>query len=200
METKDVLTTASQVVGFLFVAFSGFLTNIAPPESDADFAIGLSSFLALIVLLAAKALSTSVAREKYLKAWFAVAFLCFIVAAVGGVWYRNNLETLTFPFPPGNARAEYVKGSEMTPLARDYQARTGRTDAEVLAAFEGLANREKVWTAESIRRSRQLLTVTYVVFVVSLAGAIFALTEGTLSKATPRPRKRRRQVVSAERP
>ena len=187
MDTKELLVAAVEVVAFLFVAFSGFLTNIAPPEADANFAIGISSFFALIVLLFAKALSKKLPKKKYLMAWYIAAVICFVAAVVSGFAYKSYTDQLTFAYPPGSTKAEYVKGTEMTRLAREYKERTGRTDAEVVAAFEGLANRDKVWLPESIRRSRQILVANYVVLVLTLASTIFALTEGIVPK---KPQKR----------
>jgi hypothetical protein len=182
MDTKEILATAVEVISFLFVAFSGFLTKIAPPEADATFAIGISSFFALIVLLFAKALSKKLPRQKYIFAWCIAALACFVAAVSSGFAYKGYTDRLTFAFPPGSIKAEYIKGTEMTPLARSYQSRTGKTDAEVVAAFEGPANRDKVWFPQSIQRSRQILTANYVVLVLTMAGAIFALTEGVLPK------------------
>jgi hypothetical protein len=182
METKQLLVTAAEVVAFLFVAFSGFLTNIAPPEADANFAIGISSFIALMILLFAKALSTRLPKRKFMVAWGGAALIFFVGTIVTGFVYKSHSDQLTFAYPPGNTKAEYVKGTEMTPRAKEYKERTGRTDAEVVAAFEGLANRDKVWEPESIRRSRQTLVLTYVVLVLTMASAIFSLTEGLLPK------------------
>jgi hypothetical protein len=50
----------------LFVAFGGFLTGVVPPkDADAKFAVGVSSFVALIVLFLCSALSNkrSAARQ-----------------------------------------------------------------------------------------------------------------------------------------
>lgn len=186
MDTKNIIITAAEVVAFLFVAFSGFLTNIAPPEADANFAIGISSSFALIILLFAMALSRNLPKKKYLLAWLIAAMACFIVAAIFAFKYKNDTEKLTFLFPPESKEEKYVKGTEMTPLARAHKDKTGKNDSEVVAALGGLPSKEKVWTPESIARSKQVLVIDYVVLIVSIAGAIFALTEGIIRKPTQR--------------
>ena len=51
MQTRRILGKAAQVITFLFAMFGGFLKNVAPPQGEGKFALGLASTLALVLLL-----------------------------------------------------------------------------------------------------------------------------------------------------
>lgn len=183
MDTREVLTKAVEVIGFLFVAFGGFLANFAPPEGDdAAYAVGITSFLGLIILLFASALAKNLPSRKYKKIWLIAAGVFFVAAVVSSILYKQNLTQLTFAYPPDAVKAEYIKGTELTPEAKDYQDKTKKSDSSLVAAFGGPTKREQVWVGESIKHARLVLTINYSILVLSLASAIFSLTEGILKK------------------
>lgn len=175
---KTVLVKGIEVVGVLFAAFGGFLVGIAPPQAaDARFAVGISSFFALIILL----LISSLARKKYRKAWITVAICCLILAIVASYYYKVSYNELTFEFPPGNPKVEYVAGTELTPLAqKERRDDPGISNAKLLAGFGGPRFIFKVWPEASLNAARKKLIFAYVILVTALASSIFSLTEGTL--------------------
>jgi hypothetical protein len=180
------LEWAVKIVTFLFGMFGGFLTFIAPPEeANSRFAVGLSSCLVLVVLLLISALITKPRTSTSTKKWLAVAVFFFIVAVASSLTYWWNLNRLTFAYPPESTKAEYVGGTNMTPEAQKYHDdNPGKTISEIVADNGGLQSRELVWSPESIRRAKIILLINYVVFVMSLAAAIFSLSEGLLSPNT----------------
>ena len=181
---QKLLVKGIEIIGVLFAAFGGFLAGIAPPQAaDARFAVGLSSFLALIILFIIAALS----GKKYLRAWI-IAGACLLVLAVGAAYYyKTAYDSLTFEYPPGNKEVEHIAGTELTRAAKTYkQQHEGISNSELLAQYGGLQNKGKVWTEDSINSARTKLISSYVVLVLALASAIFALTEGALG-STPRP-------------
>jgi hypothetical protein len=194
---RDVLIKGIEIVGVLFAAFGGFLAGIAPPEeADARFAVGISSFLALIILFIVAALS----KKKYRGAWILTAACLFVIAVGAAYYYKTTYDDLTFEYPPGS----HVAGTELTPEAREYKQRhEGLSNAQLLARFGGLPNKGKVWPEASVNSVRAKLIISYVVLVLAIASAVFALTEGVLrstsitrggqaghSKAGGEPRKR----------
>jgi hypothetical protein len=184
MKTKPILAWAIETVTFIFAMFGGFLTAIAPPgEADARFAVGISSFLMLIVLLFISAFTQGRLKKKHRKIWLAVAVIGFIVGAASAFSYKWNLDRLTFGYPPESPETTYVAGTELTEEASNYLARhSGLPTSQLVAKFEGPENREVVWTAASIRKSKMILTINYVSLVLSLAATIFCLTEGLIVK------------------
>ena len=182
MNTKDILSKGIEVVSFLLAAFSGFLKNIAPPEeANATFAVGLSSVLTLVVFLLASALSKSRFRKKYKKIWLSASAAFFLVAIIAAFVYKGNTDELTFAYPPGNTKAEFIGGTVFTPEGQAYRAsHPQETISELVADYGGIAQRELIWTRDSIHWASMKLTINYVLLIVSLAGTIFGLTEGIL--------------------
>lgn len=177
--SKDLLTKGIEIVGILFAAFGGFLAGIAPPQAaDAKFAVGLSSTLALIILFTV----ASLAKNNYRRAWIITASILSIIAIVSAIYYWSISVSLTFEYPPGNTEVEHIAGTELTQDAKDYKLQhQGISNAQLLAKFGGLQNKGKVWTEDSVRGARTKLIATYVVLVLAIASAVFALTEGALT-------------------
>jgi hypothetical protein len=187
IESKTILTSAVQVITLLFAAFSGYLKWIAPPEeADAKFAVGIASFLALLLLLFAKSLGGNLSKGRHKRLWLTIASVCFFVSIASALSYKYNSEKLTFAYPPESAIAQYVGGSELTPEASAYRKQTNKTPSEIVAAYGGLAQREKVWESRSIRAAKLLLISNYLALTLSLACSIFCLTEGLLGFGTRR--------------
>lgn len=183
---QNILIRSIEVVGVLFAAFGGFLVGIAPPvAADARFAVGISSFFALIILL----LVSSLAKEKYERAWIIAAICALLVAGVSAYYYRSIYYELTFEYPPGNTEVLLVAGTELTLEAQNLKRDDPTlSNAELLAGLGGELNR--VWPEASLNAARKKLIFTYVILVIALASAIFSLTEGTLASASNGKRKR----------
>jgi len=181
---RNLLVKGIELVGVLFAAFGGFLVGVAPPQAaDAKFAVGISSFLCLIILFTIASLSKMGPR----KAWVITAVCLFVIAVVGAYYYKVTRDSLTFEYPPGNANAEYVAGTELTPLAQAQKGlHPGISNSQLLAGFGGLQNRGKVWPDSSVNRARTKLVASYMVLVIALASSIFALSEGALVKVPSR--------------
>jgi hypothetical protein len=179
---KSLLTKGIEVIGALFAAFGGFLVGVAPPQAaDARFAVGISSFLALIILFLIAALT----KKKYRRVWIIAAACLFVVAAAGAYYYKTTYDALTFEYPPGSTRADHIAGTELTQSASEYkQQHEGISNAQLLAKFGGLENKGEVWPETSVNSARTKLIASYVLVVLAIAGSIFALTEGALGSAS----------------
>ena len=175
---QNILTKGIELVAVLFVAFGGFLAGIAPPQAaDAKFAVGISSFLALIILFIVAALS----KKKYRRVWIVAATCLFVISLVAAYYYKETYDALTFEYPPGSTKVEHIAGTELTPSAKEYkQQHEGISNAQLLAKFGGLQNKGKVWSEASGNSARRELIGGYVTLVLAIAAAIFALTEGAL--------------------
>ncbi len=187
MQARDIIAKAIGVVTFLFAAFSGFLRHIAPPEeAGPHFAVGFSSVMTLCVLLLISALP----RKKQTKASFwniflIVAGVLFMAAVVSGLVYKSNLERLTFPYPADSPAARHVRGTVYTPAAQaELDQHSLKTIPALVADFGGISALELVWTRDSINEAKMVLTINYVIVVLTIASGIFCLTEGLLVKQT----------------
>jgi nicotinamide riboside transporter PnuC len=181
---NSLLVKGIEIVGVLFAAFGGFLVGMAPPQAaDAKFAVGLSSFLALIILFIISAL----AKRKYRRAWLIIAGVLAFVILFAGYYYKTNYDALTFEYPPGSTQVEHIAGTELTQEAREYkESHPGISNAQLLAKFGGLENKGEVWMEESVSKGRTKLIGIYVFLVLAIASAIFALTEGVLVQPAAR--------------
>jgi ABC-type transport system involved in multi-copper enzyme maturation permease subunit len=182
----SILEWGVKIVTFLFAMFGGFLTVIAPPEeANSRFAVGLSSFLALVVLLLISALIKKPRTLKSRKKWLTVAVTFFAMAVITALVYWWNLNSLTFPYPPESKKAEYVAGTKLTPDAQKYKDENpGKTISSIVADYGGMENRELVWSPGAIRNASMILLINYIALVLSLAATIFCLTEGLLSSTS----------------
>jgi hypothetical protein len=118
------------------------------------------------------------------KKWLVTAVSFSVLALATSLWYWWNLNRLTFAFPPESTKAQYVAGVRLSPDAQQYlQENPGKTISEIVADYGGLESRELVWSLDSLRKARMILLINYVAFVMTLAAAIFCLSEGLLSPA-----------------
>lgn len=183
MATKSTLSKSIQVVTFLFAAFGGFLLKIAPPEgTESRYAVGISSFAALFVLFFISAVTKKQVHVRYRNFWLTTSALFFLIALIASLFYLSNFDKMTFVYPPGAQQAKHIAGTELTPDAARYlKENPFKTPSELVAAYGGLAYVDRVWTRESIRKSKIVLTINYISIVLGISTMIFSLTEGILA-------------------
>ena len=184
MNTQRVLSRAVQVTAFLFAAFGGFLKDFAPPDpSTTRFTLGIGSFFALFVLLWIAGYQRFRSRRSHRNLWLLVSAISIAIAGGIGYLYEWHLTSVTFIYPPqasGKTQQLYVGGDILTADAKEYIAQTGRGVPETVAAFGGVEFLDRVWSANSIRRSRLCLAIEYTILLLALSTSIFSLTEGIL--------------------
>ena len=186
MKQRQVLIRAVEAVTFLFTAFSGFLKGIAPPEAETTVsAVGAASVLAVCIFLWFSGRSIKGAKAE--RALRRTGGVLSIVAAAAALLYFYNLDRLTFDYPPQTREVKYIAGTEYSRDAAKWIADNNFSPADLpdlVAKFGGPQYKELVWTKESIQRARAILITSYLLFVLSIAGAVFALMEGQI--AAPR--------------
>lgn len=189
---KKLLTTFVQIVVFLFAAFGGFLENIAPPsQTNPKFAVGLSSFLALIILLIVSALAKHSPAAKSRKKWVWAGVILFVTAGFAGLLYPWTLGKLTYVYPPAPDQpvAWRVSGLGYTQTARDFMRNNPGNWTP--GKLELQLPYEDIWTDASVEKAKMLLLVNYVSLVLSIAAAIFCLLEANLKVGARSPGPRR---------
>jgi len=183
MNTKAILTKGIGTVTFLFAAFGNFILDIAPPgESNSRLVVGIASMLVLFVLLFISAIKKNQPPKQSPKLWYYASVFFFVLAIMSSITYQSNLSNLTFPYPPQSQKAEYIKGTVLTGIAEQYSKEHPlKTTAEIVAAFGGISCIERVWTRESIEKAKRILSINYVILILSVATMLFCLTEGILA-------------------
>jgi hypothetical protein len=183
---KNLLATFIEVVVFLFAAFSGFLSNIAPPVyPNISYAVGISSFFVLIILLIISAVAQKKSPSTYRRSWIRAGVVAFIVALPAGLIYPWTLGklTYTYPPPPDKAMAWRVNGWELTAQAQQFIRENPGNYSP--AQLELNLEYEDIWTENSVSKAKMILILNYTLLVISLATAIFCLLEANL-KNKPR--------------
>lgn len=199
MKGKEVLGRVVEVVTFLFAMFGGFLEKVAPPEeANADIAVGLGSFMALIILLVISVRARGHFSVRRRRLWTVTAGSLAVVALVAGLFYQRHLGSLTFFYPPEAAEAEQlVRGTRFTQSAQKL-ADQGMDPGRILAIY-GPENFNLVWPPEAVEDAKTILTINYLLLVLSLAGTVFGLIEvylvGEAAKPSPRRESSERQVA-----
>ena len=198
MTTKRIVGKAMEVVTFLLAGFSGFLTEIAPPEETGTrFAVGVASFTTVLVFLFVLTLAKGKLREAHKKYWYIAAAVLSICFAVSSFIYQETRNAYTFVWPPNSeSKKLYVAGDRLTPQAQLAQNQNpSLTSTKLVAGFGGIDERASVWFEDSIRRVGRKLLIEYVLMVVSIAASIFCLTEGLLLKRSSKPGRREHPKV-----
>jgi hypothetical protein len=179
---RTLLVRSIEIVTFLFAAFGHFLTEIAPPEEGGtQFAIGISSLLALCALLYISAISKRLPPKKFATRWLISAGVFLAMALATALIYQANFLKYTFHFPHEHSTEIYIGGTTYTAEAMRYrQGHPQKSVQDILLDFGGLEARTHLWTEVSMREATMWLTTNYIAFVLSVAATIFSLTEGVL--------------------
>jgi hypothetical protein len=175
---KGILVWALEVVTFVTSAFGGFLTKIAPPDqTGASYAVGIVSFLVLIILLIVSALGRQPGRKTSNRLWIIAGALCLALAIPAAFLYSGELDRYTYWYPPEKPVARHVQASmdDLTELARDYAQRN--TSDSSPAELERNLPSDQIWTRKALARTNRLLLLTYLWLVVALSTAVFCLIE-----------------------
>jgi hypothetical protein len=177
-DAKKLLISLGQIVVFLFSAYGGFLKKIAPPdEAGTSYAVGVLSFLVLIVLLIIAAAARRAPGLKFRKAWLAAGVVCFALAIPSAFLYPRMLDKYTYPYPPEKPSESRVKGAdtELTQDAKEWIQENPRETSPGTLARK--LPKDDIWTPASVEHARSVLLGTYALLVLSLATAIFCLLE-----------------------
>lgn len=180
MDTKAILSKGVQIITFIFAAFNDFFFNIAPPgDMNSSYAIGISSFLALFILLFISAISRNQPKKKYKKIWLAMSMIFFVIALIASGFYKSNFEKLTFVYNPEGETKRHIAGTTLTFEAKKYlEGNPLTTTSKLVADFGGIENLELVWTRDSVHKAKMMLTFNYILLILTIAAMIFCLTEG----------------------
>lgn len=180
-DAKKLLTSFGQVVVFLFSAYGGFLKKIAPPdETGTSYAIGVLSFLVLIVLMIVSAAARHAPGTKYRRASLSAGIVCLGLAIPAAFLYPRMLDRYTYSYPPEKPTETRVKGADtaLTDDAREWTRENPRESSPGILARK--LPRDDIWTPESIEHAKSVLLASYASLVLSLATAMFCLMEANV--------------------
>ncbi|MGC2661150.1 MAG: hypothetical protein WA324_24615 [Bryobacteraceae bacterium] len=196
---KRVAAWGIEIATFFFAAFGGFLTKIAPPDqTGASYAVGILSFLVLIVLLVISAVGRVRPTKATRRLWIAGGITCFLLALPAVILYYQAWEENTYSFPPEKPLQQHVRGldTDRTELAQkwilEHPTEASPADLEANLPYD------QIWKPESLVRANRRLLLTYGWVVLSLATAVFCLVEANASSLNTR-RDAQRRTTTAQR-
>jgi hypothetical protein len=181
---KGLLTWAVEIVTLLFTAFGGFLTNIAPPsQTGTQFAVGIVSFVLLVVLLIVTAVGRQAPGALYRKRWIGAGVVCVVLFLPGAFFYWQSWERNTYGFPCNPSVARHVKATDqdLTDVAVKWiQSNPGQASA---CELELNLPSDQIWKPDAILAVSRRLLFLYTWLVVTLATALFSLVEANSPSA-----------------
>jgi hypothetical protein len=192
-----ILKSAVQIIVFLFAAFGGFLSGLAPPEeTGVRIVLGFASFVCLILLLVVSALASALTKA----VWVSLAIVTGISFVLATFTYQRQLQELTFVWSPSNT-AYVTGGDDLTPKAAAARQRDpSLSDYDLVAGFggidknAGIDRRSAVWPQGAILSASRTLTFGYVWTVLSGAVAVFCALEAAMKpRSAARQRRLRRR-------
>lgn len=175
-DIRTVVAKMMEIVVFLFAAFDGYLEQLAPTEGfSTQPALGIASFATLVLLLAISALALRFGRPSHGVYWFLAGVVLSAACWQAYRVYTESYAELTVVYSYDPQKRRQVRGTVLMPDAGAVAEKRGLGAGKLFDHFNG--DREKVWTAESIRTAEGRLQREYVFFVLALAATIFCLIE-----------------------
>ncbi|MBF0559542.1 MAG: hypothetical protein HQL08_12280 [Nitrospirae bacterium] len=175
---RGLLTWAVEIIGFLFSAFGGFLTNIAPPNrTNTTFSVGIVSFLLLIILLIVTASGRQAPGSRYRKRWIAFGTICFLSALPAVLLYWQALQLNTYDFPcTGSSTRHLMAGVQELTVESKNWIETHPYEKSACDLEMNLPS-DQIWDSSAMLAAGKRLMLLYTWLVISLSTALFSLVE-----------------------
>jgi hypothetical protein len=175
---RKILTPMVGIVTLLLGLFGGVLTRIAPPDTAGlSIAVGLVSFLLLLVCLLLSALSQQVSSTKSKKIWLVAGILLAILSVPAIFVYLTTFDRYTY-VPQGNGQTRRIHASDefLTPEAKSYlEANPEDRPPERLS--RNFESDDMIWQKPGMEIAQQRLLACYAWLVISLCAAIFCFIQ-----------------------
>lgn len=182
---RAFLALGFALVADLFGAFGGFVARISPPEVPGvglhvGFAVGLASFVSLLIALQLHALASRGSRTSAARAiWLVVGAATGLAFVAVALRYDEEVEARTFLVVDDstNKAALYMTGDVYTPAAKTYLKTTPDASPVDLILGTHSSDATAVWTRSSLVKVEGQMIRWYQLLVVLLSVSIFCTTE-----------------------
>ncbi|UUX48533.1 hypothetical protein NUH88_14060 [Nisaea acidiphila] len=185
---KAALLILIEGATMLFASFGGFLSVVAPPpgSNDTISAVGLASFVAVIIFAVIKLLLTLCSEKIMRNVTISLATVSGIFFVCFGTNYLYEIDRSTFRFPEhGNDSEIFLAADTLTEDAQTIIKADPKLEGAhaALLAKAGVDQIHTIWPPNAVVEKRSALTIKYLFMVITLSLCLGFSIEGlALSK------------------
>jgi len=159
-------------------------TIVAPPPTPTG-TLGIRPFASFVVAILAGIFLLVLRRfrkQAHALWWAALTAILLVVTVVDYFWYFNLIDTRTEIWH----ERTIVCGTELRPEIQNKYGSTIRKSRVRQLLDDATGNPQLIWTDQSIRWSKDILGVSYLVIVPLIGGCIMAASQIAMCRARPR--------------
>jgi hypothetical protein len=159
-------------------------TIVAPPPTPVG-TLGIRPFASFVVAILAGIFLLVLRRlrkQQHTLLWAVLAAILLVVTVVDYFWYFNMVDTRTETW---HGRT-IVCGTEFRPEIQNKYGSTIRKSRVRELLDDATGDPQLIWTDQSIRSSKDILCVSYLVIVPLIGGCIMAASQIATCRALPR--------------
>jgi lysylphosphatidylglycerol synthetase-like protein (DUF2156 family) len=174
-------TTLSQIAAGVMAVVA---TIVAPPPTPTG-TFGIRPFASFVVAVLAGIFLLILRRlkkQEHALLWAAIAAILLIATVADYFWYLNLIDTRTAPWHGHTI----ICGTEPRPEIRQKYGPSIRKSLVKELIADAAGDPQLIWTDRSIRSSKDLLSISYLVIVPLIGGCIMAASQSATCKGLPR--------------
>jgi lysylphosphatidylglycerol synthetase-like protein (DUF2156 family) len=159
-------------------------TIIAPPPTPVG-TLGIRPFASFVVAILAGIFLLVLSRfkkQEHSLLWATLAAILLVATVVDYFWYFNLIDTRTEIWH----ERTIVCGTELRPEIQNKYGSTIRKSLVKELLDDAAGDPQLIWTDQSIRSSKDILGVSYLVIVPLIGGCIMAASQIAMCRALPR--------------
>jgi hypothetical protein len=159
-------------------------TIVAPPPTPVG-TLGIRPFASFVVAILAGIFLLVLRRfkkQKHALLWATLAATLLVVTVVDYFWYFNLIDTRTETWHGYTI----VCGTELRPAIQKKYGSIIRKKRVRELLDDAAGDPQLIWTDQSIRSSKDVLCVSYLVIVPLIGGCIMAASQIAMCRALPR--------------
>ena len=174
-------TTLTQIAALVLTVVA---TIVTPPPTPIG-TPGIRPFASFVVAILAGIFLLVLRRfrkQEHALLWAALAAILLVVTVVDYFWYFNLIDTRTETWHGYTI----VCGTELRPAIQKKYGSIIRKSRVRELLDDATGDPQLVWTDQSIRSSKDVLCVSYLVIVPLIGGCIMAASQIAMCRALPR--------------
>jgi hypothetical protein len=159
-------------------------TIVAPPPTPVG-TLGIRPFASFVVAILAGIfllILRQFKKQEHALLWAALAAILLVATVADYFWYFNLIDTRTEMW----RGRTIICGTELRPAIRNNYGSTIRKSRVRELLDDATGDPQLIWTDQSIRSSKDILCISYLVIVPLIGGCIMAASQIAMCRALPR--------------